>query len=79
LLGYLSLTPEISQRVKDQQPSRTLTPLIASIEEFISHHKAVDLMIADEEGHNHNSGFTERLEKLVDKLSAMKAPGKGPR
>ena len=71
--------PEISQRVKDQQPSRTITPLIASIAEFISYHKAVDLMIADEEGQNHQSGFTERLEKLVGKLGAMKGLGKGPR
>jgi hypothetical protein len=68
LLGYLSLMPEIAQRVKEQQPSKTITPLIASIVEFISHHKTVDLIIADEDGHNPNSGFTERLESLVEKL-----------
>jgi hypothetical protein len=68
--------PEIFQRVKDQQPSKTISPLIASINEFISHHKTVDLIIADEDGHNPNSGFTERLESLVEKLTAMKGIAK---
>jgi hypothetical protein len=65
--------PEIFQRIKDQQPSKTISPLIASINEFISHHKTVDLIIADEDGHNPNSGFTERLESLVARLTAMKS------
>lgn len=68
LLGYLSLMPEIAQRVKEQQPSKTITPLIASITEFISHHKTLDLINADEDGYSPNSGFTERLESLVEKL-----------
>ncbi|EHL01692.1 hypothetical protein M7I_2326 [Glarea lozoyensis 74030] len=68
LLGYLSLMPEIALRVKEKQPSKTITPLVASIVEFISHHKTVDLIIADEDGHNPNSGFTERLESLVETL-----------
>jgi hypothetical protein len=47
--------------------------LIASIEEFIGHHKTVDDLIeADEDGHNAHTGLTERLENLVAKLDEMK-------
>lgn len=41
---------------------------MASIEEFIGHHKAVDLIAADEEGFNPQAGLTERLEGLVGRL-----------
>jgi hypothetical protein len=46
--------------------------VIASIEEFIGHHKTVDDLLDTEDGHNANTGLTERLESLVSKLRAMK-------
>ena len=46
---------------------------MASIEEFIGHHKTVDDLIeADEDGHNAHTGLTERLESLVTKLGELK-------
>lgn len=77
LLGFLSLLPAISVRIRDRQPRKTLRPLLASIEEFIGHHKTVDdLIAADEDDYNPHSGLTERLESLVTKLSALKGHGK---
>ncbi|KAF4634660.1 hypothetical protein G7Y89_g3445 [Cudoniella acicularis] len=77
LLGYLALLPAISERIRVQQPRKTLRPLVASIEEFIGHHKTVDSQIAeDEDGHNPHSGLTERLESLVHKLGALQGSEK---
>jgi hypothetical protein len=54
-----------------------LRPLVASIQEFIGHHKTVDDLIAvDEDGHNPQAGLTERLESLVNKLAGLKGLGK---
>ena len=50
--------------------------MIASIEEFIGHHKTVDDLLGAEDGHNANTGLTERLESLVSKLRAMKVERK---
>ena len=71
LLGYLSLLPDISRRIRYQQPQQTLGPLLASIEEFIGHHRTVDKLAADGAIHNPQSGLTERLESLVNKLNAL--------
>ncbi|RFU33907.1 hypothetical protein B7463_g2460, partial [Scytalidium lignicola] len=72
LLGYLSLLPAISDRVRSRLPRKSLKPLLESIEEFIGHHKTVDdLTQADEEGNNPHAGLTKRLQVLVDKLSLM--------
>jgi hypothetical protein len=49
---------------------------LASIEIFIGHHKTVDLLDADEEGHNPYTGLTDRLEGLVNSLRAKKVSGK---
>ncbi|TVY44679.1 Wings apart-like protein-like protein [Lachnellula subtilissima] len=77
LLGYFCLLPEISDRVQNRQPKKTLRPLLASIEEFIGHHKTVDEIIAaGEDGHNPQSGLTERLESLVDRLGPTKGAWK---
>ncbi|TVY93632.1 Wings apart-like protein-like protein [Lachnellula willkommii] len=77
LLGYFCLLPEISDRVQKHQPKKTLRPLLASIEEFIGHHKTVDEIIAaGEDGHNPQSGLTERLESLVDRLGSAKGAWK---
>jgi hypothetical protein len=77
LLGYFSLLPAISERIQRRQPRKTLRPLVASIEEFIGHHKTVDdLIAADEDGYNPQSGLTERLESLVSKLGALTGLGR---
>jgi len=73
LLGYFSLLPAISKRIEEKQARKTLRPLVASIQEFIGHHKKADEMIAaDEDGHNPQAGLTERLESLVNKLADLK-------
>jgi hypothetical protein len=77
LLGYFSLLPEISERIKNKLARKTLRPLVASIEEFIGFNKTVDDLIApDEDGYNPHSVLTERLENLVTKLGAFKGLGK---
>jgi len=74
LLGYFCLLPELSDRIVTLQPRKTIRPLVASIEEFIMHHKAADELIdADEDGYRANTGLTERLESLVVQLKAMKS------
>lgn len=56
-----------------QQPRKNIQPLLASIEEFIGHHKTVDNLIeADEEGHSAHTGLTERLENLVARLGSVR-------
>jgi hypothetical protein len=76
LLGYFSLLPAISKRIEEKDARKTLRPLLASIQEFIVHHKAVDnLIAADEDGHNPQAGLTERLESLVNKLAGLKGLG----
>lgn len=60
-----------------RQPRGNIRPLLASIEEFIGHHKTVDDLIeADEDGHNAHTGLTARLENLVTKLSSIKFAGR---
>jgi len=72
LLGYLSLLPQLAERIQALQPRKTLRPIVASIEEFIGHHKTVDMIAADEEGYSPQTGLTERLEALVKKLKGVK-------
>lgn len=49
-----------------------MRPIVASIKEFIGHHKTVDdLIAADEDGYNPQAGLTERLESLVNKLEGL--------
>ncbi|TAQ90386.1 hypothetical protein B7494_g1285 [Chlorociboria aeruginascens] len=65
LLGYFALLPAISERIRSRQPRKTLIPLVASVEEFIGHHKTVDdLFEGDEDGYSPHTGLTERLESL---------------
>jgi hypothetical protein len=50
---------------------------VASIQEFIGHHKTVDnLLEASEDGYNPHTGLTERLESLVKKIEEMNVSGK---
>jgi hypothetical protein len=68
--------PSIAERIRVRQPRGNIRPLLASIEEFIGHHKTVDDLIeADEDGHNAHTGLTERLENLVTKLTQVKLGG----
>lgn len=72
LLGNFALHPAISERIQKTQPRKTLRPIVASIEEFIGHNKQVDMIAADEDGHNPQAGLTERLENLVNKLAELR-------
>ena len=51
-----------------RQRTPSLQPLIACIDEFISHHKKVDALLKTEGEHNPQAGLTDRLQTLVDKL-----------
>ncbi|KAG9232985.1 wings apart-like protein regulation of heterochromatin-domain-containing protein [Amylocarpus encephaloides] len=73
LLGYLSLLPSVAQRVKTHQSSHSLAPVIASIQEFIGYHKAVDEQAVDEAGNTPQSKLTEQLQGLVSNLVASSA------
>lgn len=76
LLGYLSLSPALAKRIAAQQPRGMLRPVVASIEEFIGHHKAADSQFqVDDDGYSANTGLTERLEGLVVRLRATKGAG----
>ncbi|KAL3425627.1 rheb small monomeric gtpase [Phlyctema vagabunda] len=69
LLGYLALSPTISERIRVRQKGLTLQPLLTSIEQFISYHKAVDdILEAEEDGYSRQTGLTDRLEALVERL-----------
>ena len=69
LLGYLNLNPDIAKLVRAQLGGKALEPLIASVEEFISHHRKVDDMFAkDADGHNPQTGLTTRLQSMVTRL-----------
>ena len=77
LLGCLCLEPNLAERIVALQPRKTMRPVIASIEEFIMHHKAADVLIeADDDGHQANTALTERFEGLVAKLSLMQSASK---
>lgn len=71
LLGYLSLSPEIRERITTRQQAPSLQPLIACIDEFITHHKKVDDLLKDDGEQNPQEGLTDRLQALVDKLKEM--------
>ncbi|KAF7875060.1 hypothetical protein EAF04_002232 [Stromatinia cepivora] len=73
LLGHFCLLPAIEKRIRMRQRTKTLRPLITSINEFIVYHKAADDEIApNEEGHSPHVTVTKQLEDLVKKLLAIK-------
>ncbi|KAJ8064506.1 hypothetical protein OCU04_006838 [Sclerotinia nivalis] len=73
LLGHFCLLPAIEKRIRMRQRTKTLRPLITSINEFIVYHKAADDEIApNEEGHSPHVTVTKQLEDLVRKLLAIK-------
>lgn len=71
LLGCLSLSPELGERIRLRQRTPSLQPLIACIDEFVSHHKKVDALLKDEGEHNPQAGLTDRLQTLVNRLKEM--------
>ncbi|TGO60128.1 hypothetical protein BCON_0038g00450 [Botryotinia convoluta] len=73
LLGHFCLVPAIEKRIRMRQTTKTLRPLITSINEFIVYHKAADDEIApNEDGHSPHVTVTKQLEDLVQKLLTIK-------
>ncbi|KAF7907618.1 uncharacterized protein EAF01_005204 [Botrytis porri] len=73
LLGHFCLLPAIEKRIRMRQTTKTLRPLITSINEFIVYHKAADDEIApNEDGHSPHVTVTKQLEDLVQKLLTIK-------
>ncbi|KAI9646943.1 hypothetical protein NHQ30_004943 [Ciborinia camelliae] len=73
LLGHFCLLPAMEKRIRMRQKTKTLRPLITSINEFIVYHKAADDEIApNEDGHSPHVTVTKQLEDLVKRLLAIK-------
>jgi hypothetical protein len=76
VLGCLSLMPELESRIRMRQQTKTLRPLLASINEFISHHRKVDDLLENEaDGHSPQSGLTELLSRMVGRLRKYEEGG----
>ncbi|KAI9837589.1 MAG: hypothetical protein M1819_007240 [Sarea resinae] len=72
LLGNLCQDSEATTRVRSALPSKSLKPLISAIEEFLEYHKKVDDEIYEVEGDSDiHSGFTARLQSVVDRLKKV--------
>jgi hypothetical protein len=72
LLGYLCLYAPVRRVFTSSHSARSLGPLLDSIREFISHHRAMEASLLDAgvEDSRAQGGYTERLEGLVDQLEA---------
>ncbi|KAI0019624.1 hypothetical protein F4780DRAFT_433505 [Xylariomycetidae sp. FL0641] len=73
LLGYLALHAPIRQKLKSSHSARSIGPLIDSLREFIAHYKKVESTVVEEEEEEEesdrpHSGYTERLQDLVQQL-----------
>ncbi|KAF3002794.1 hypothetical protein E8E14_001647 [Neopestalotiopsis sp. 37M] len=75
LLGYLCLFQPIRQVFRSCQSAKSMGPLVDSIQEFISHHRAMEASLLDAgvEDPRAHGGYTERLQGLVDQLDAKAA------
>ncbi|KAI4602100.1 hypothetical protein KJ359_010966 [Pestalotiopsis sp. 9143b] len=75
LLGYLCLYKPIRQVFRSCQSAKSMGPLVDSIQEFISHHRAMEASLLDAgvEDPRAHGGYTERLQGLVDQLDASAA------
>ncbi|ETS76715.1 hypothetical protein PFICI_12102 [Pestalotiopsis fici W106-1] len=75
LLGYLCLFKPIRQVFRSCQSAKSMGPLVDSIQEFISHHRAMEASLLDAgvEDPRAHGGYTERLQGLVDQLDASAA------
>lgn len=70
-LGFLCLRPDINGCIRAGWPSRSLRPLVASIEEFVSYHEKADELWEDDMGHNPTAGLTQRLQHMVGRLKKL--------
>ncbi|KAI1863731.1 uncharacterized protein JN550_009431 [Neoarthrinium moseri] len=70
LLGHLCLYQPIRRAFKASHSAKSLGPLLDSIQEFISHHRAMEasLLEASPEDPRTSGGYTDRLQELVDQL-----------
>ncbi|KAI8633128.1 hypothetical protein F5Y19DRAFT_471386 [Xylariaceae sp. FL1651] len=69
LLGYLALHAPVRHKLKSSHPARSVGPLIDSIREFIAHYEQVDnIMSEGDDGARNHSGYTGRLQELVQQL-----------
>ncbi len=71
LLGCLCLHGSIRERFLAICPQGTLRPLISSIKEFIMFQKMAAKAMEGEGQSKHESGATERLEKMVEQLQRL--------
>jgi|HubBroStandDraft_4_1064222.scaffolds.fasta_scaffold422178_1 hypothetical protein len=68
--------PELESRIRIRQRTKTLRPLLTSIDEFISHHRKVDDLLGNEaDGHSPQSGLTDRLSHMVARLKRYEERG----
>ncbi|KAH6658378.1 hypothetical protein BKA67DRAFT_533532 [Truncatella angustata] len=72
LLGYLCLYPPTRKAFTSSHSAKSLGPLLDSIHEFISHHRAMEASLLDAgvDDPRAHGGYTERLQGLVDQLEA---------
>lgn len=72
LLGYLALTKDTARHIRLDLPGKSLKPLIVAVDEFIDHHRKVDTQSGDGvEVQNSQTGLTEKLSRMLARLSAM--------
>ncbi|KAI0852271.1 wings apart-like protein regulation of heterochromatin-domain-containing protein [Daldinia vernicosa] len=69
LLGYLALHPPVRQKIRSNHSTKSITPLLDSLREFITHSKKVEQNIGeDDDGSRDHSSYMERLQDLVRQL-----------
>ncbi|KAI1662983.1 wings apart-like protein regulation of heterochromatin-domain-containing protein [Daldinia decipiens] len=69
LLGYLALHPPVRQKIRSNHSTKSITPLLDSLREFITHYKKVEQNIGeDDDGSRDHSSYMVRLQDLVRQL-----------
>lgn len=71
LLGFLALTPDIARRIAVKQESRTLQPLISSIEIFIQMYRSIEAIRGDDDEHDPQGDLMTRWQAMADDLSTF--------
>ncbi|KAF2095183.1 hypothetical protein NA57DRAFT_79668 [Rhizodiscina lignyota] len=66
-LGNLCQNAQVRRHVQLKLPGKTLKPVIDAIEEFVQHHRKVD-MFEGEEGDAVSANFTQRLKDVAMRL-----------
>ncbi|OTB16914.1 hypothetical protein K445DRAFT_349661 [Daldinia sp. EC12] len=67
LLGYLALHPPVRQKIRSSHSAKSITPLLDSLREFITHYKKVEQNVGEDDD-GHHSSYMERLQDLVRQL-----------